>query len=177
MIANTRTKTPKADSDEWQSPPCTFAYMAKRFPFDVDLAANEQNTLCRRWLGRHGMFWVDSLEAEWRERGQVGWCNPPYSHIDPWLRKARYEAAYGFTTVFLIPSDNGEDRYGVHVHDIATEYISITGRLAYLRPDGRPVAGNNRGSCFVIYRAYDLGNTRYSNVRRTVMEKLYGEAA
>jgi DNA (cytosine-5)-methyltransferase 1 len=172
--ATNPSKTPLVDRNEWRTPPFVFAYMNRRFNFDIDLAASAENALCETFITEDLNALVD---VEWHQGNKVGWLNPPYDNITPWLRKAIAEASLGFTTVCLIPLDNGEARYGAHVHGVASEVINITGRLAYLRPDGTPVSGNNRGSCFVVYQAHNLGHTHYGHVRRETMAKMYRCAA
>ena len=157
--------TPALERDDWTTPPFVFDYMNHFHDFIVDLAASDGNALCEDWFTRDR----DALKAPWHEFSGPGFCNPPYSSISPWLEKAAQEARKGFTSVFLIPTPNGEERYGKYVFDVASEVTFITGRLAFLRPDGTPVGGNTRGSCFVVYRGYDLGYTRYRHVLREAM--------
>jgi len=157
--------TPAEVRDEWRTPPFVFQYMNRVYNFRRDLAASEANTLVHNFFDKE----ENGLAVDWQEFGGPGWCNPPYSNIDVWLVKAIDEARKGFTSVFLIPTPNGEDRYGAHVFDVASEVIFITGRLAFLRPDGAPVSGNTRGSCFVVYRGHDLGSTRYRHLLRDAM--------
>lgn len=159
--------TPADDRDEWRTPPFVFTWANKRFWFGVDLASTERNRLCHRNITKR----ENALGQQWAFWPDAGWCNPPYSNIDPWLRKAVDEAREGFTSVFLILAPNGEERYSKYVFDVASEVIFIGGRLAYLRPDGKPVSGNTRGSCLVVYRGHDLGNTRYRHVLRDDMLK------
>jgi len=169
------SNTPAEAKDEWRTPPFVFAWAARRFAFSVDLAANDENALCDRYLTRDR----NALSRPWAPLfGEgAGWCNPPYSAIDAWLEKAIIEARQGFTTVFLIPTPNGEQRYADHVLGVASELVFITGRLAFRTPAGEPITGNTRGSCLVAYRAHDLGNTRYLHVLRDDMAREAGVGA
>lgn len=157
--------------DEWRTPPFVFEFMNRLHRFGIDLAATEHNALCSHWFDIAG----DGLKEDWAwyagafHVNPVGWLNPPYSNIDPWLAKARNEAVRGFTTVALIPAPNGERIYHRHVFGIASEVMFIEGRLAFLMPDGKPKPGNTRGSIIVTYRAHDLGNTRFSFIGRDEM--------
>lgn len=159
------SQTPADARDEWRSPRFVFDFMDRRFDFCVDLAASHSNALCPVYITKD----ENSLAQDWSRFAGPGFCNPPYSNIDPWLAKGVEEARNGFTSVFLILAPNGEERYGKYVFDVASEVISITGRLAYLKPAGAAVSGNTRGSCLVVYRGHDLGNTRYSHVWRDSM--------
>ncbi len=62
----------------------TFAEWDRRFGFTMDVAAAQHNAKCKRYytLERSG------LEHKWT--GSV-WCNPPYSDIGTWVRKAWME--------------------------------------------------------------------------------------
>lgn len=168
-----KSKTPPEEKDEARTPPFVFAFAKRRFAFDIDLASTAANAVCPWYLTKSS----DALSLEWHKLGKVGWLNPPYSDTSPWLKHAVEEAGKGFTTVMLIPTPNGESQYGQYVIGHASEVIFIDGRLSFLRPDGKPMSGNPRGSAFVIYRAFDLGCTRYAGVARDHMEQLFEEAA
>lgn len=161
MTVNT-SKTPMASRDEWRTPPYIFAWLDRRYSFDIDLAATHQNKLCKEAF----CFPNDALEVDWHSHGSTGFCNPPYSNIAPWLAKGRAESLCGFTSVFLIPTPNGERLYDEYVFDAASEVIFITGRLSFLTPDGIVINGNRWGSMIVVYRAHDMFDTRYRHVRR-----------
>lgn len=168
MSANA-SKTPLAGRDEWRTPRYLFNWLHRVHFFGIDLAATRNNTLCRNYFELP----VNALEEDWHPHALVGFCNPPYSRIAPWLIKAIDESRYGFTSVFLIPSPNGEKFYGDHVFGVASEVIFITGRVSFLAPSGVAQSGNRWGSIVAIYRAYDLGATRYKHVLRSEIEK-YG---
>lgn len=160
--------TPVDIRDEWRTPPFVFEYVKRRQWIDVDLAASHQNALLGVYLTRDD----DALQQDWSRIGNAGWCNPPYSGVDPWLEKAIDEATKGFTTVMLLPAPNGEDRYGRFVLEQASEIIFITGRLAFIDHTGSPRSGNNRGSIIATYRGYDMGCTRIRSVFRDEMKAI-----
>lgn len=170
--------TPLEARDEWRTPPWIFGWCARRFPFSIDLAASAKNALLPLYFTRE----MDALSIDWTDFAlsqgvaPVGFMNPPYSSISPWMAKAVEQARSGFTTVMLVPADNGEDRYGAHVHGVASEYRAITGRLAFLNAQGEPVSGNTRGSALVVYRGFDLGDTRYGHLMRDAMMQEMREA-
>lgn len=166
------SKTPVAERDEWRTPPYLFAWLNKIFEFDVDLAASKENALCAKYYSER--LDTSKEDVSWLSKGKVGFCNPPYSNIDPWLWKAEREAFKGFTSVFLIPTPNGEERYGQYVFGCASEVYFITGRIAFLNANGEPIGGNTRGSCVAVYRGYDLGSTRYRHVYRDKLVERFG---
>ena len=91
--------TPPDARDEWRTPAFVFEFMDRIHLFDLDLAATESNRLCEHFMSHDD----DALRVPWHPGEGAGWCNPPYSNIEPWGIKARNEAALGFTTVMLLP--------------------------------------------------------------------------
>lgn len=99
--------------DDWQTPPELFAALDAEFGFDVDVAANAENTLKDEYLGpdRGRPDRVDALSVSWsrltsRATRAVCWCNPPYSRglQGKFIAKAAEEAKRGATVVMLIPA-------------------------------------------------------------------------
>jgi|JI10StandDraft_1071094.scaffolds.fasta_scaffold114592_2 DNA (cytosine-5)-methyltransferase 1 len=173
MSSQQQTSTTPADArDEWRTPPFVFDFWARRFRFDVDLAATPENALCAYYVMQEN----DALSYDWAGIWKCGWLNPPYSNLEPWLEKARAEAARGFTTVALLPVANGQLFYGRQLFGVASEVWFISGRLAFLDSAGKPRAGNTAGSLVAVYRAYDLGDTRYGHIWRHHMEADYRAA-
>lgn len=170
--------TPIADRDSWETPTWLFNWLNLRYRFGIDLAASERNAKCPLYfslsLDAFSVDWLDFARAQ--GAAPMGFLNPPYSDIDPWMVKAVEQAKRGFTTVMLVPADNGEDRYGAHVHGVASEYRAITGRIAFLNAEGVPISGNTRGSALVVYRGHDLGDTRYCHLMRDAMQQEMREA-
>lgn len=168
MSSQQQASTTPADArDEWRTPQFVFDYMDRVHNFTVDLAATFENALCALCITRR----EDALSQDWNSFEGPAWINPPYSNIEPWLVKARNEAALGFTSVLLLPSPNGHLAYGKHVFDVASEVLFIHGRLSFLSPEGKPRTGNTVGSMLVTYRGFDLGQTRYRSIFRHEMEK------
>lgn len=74
--------------------------------FTVDAAANAANA-------KLPMFWdlaADGLTQSWG--GHRVWCNPPYSNIPGWVKKASDEAVAGCPcVVMLLPANRTEQRW------------------------------------------------------------------
>lgn len=84
--------------DEWATPRDRFAEWSVEFgPFTLDAAATTDNALYPN------VFTIedDGLAQHWG-LGPV-WCNPPYSAIAKWVRKAYEAAQAGATVVMLVP--------------------------------------------------------------------------
>ncbi|MGE0289545.1 MAG: DNA N-6-adenine-methyltransferase [Bradyrhizobium sp.] len=175
-MAQHNSKTPVEDRDEWRTPPWLFEWLDDRFDFHIDLAATRGNALCPLYVTKDG----DAMSKDWHEfdNATVGWCNPPYSKIDPWVDKAILEQMLGFTTVMVFPSVNGEERFAdIFTH--CSEVIDIVGRVHFLRPDGTPVKQNTRGTSVYIFDPRRLGAPchRWWVMRDKIMTMYGGKAA
>lgn len=111
--------------DDRETPPDVFDPLNEEFHFTLDVAAARHNAKCRRYytlgpgplylarqlsifpeefVGDPDALGIDGLAHRW-ERGEVIWCNPPFSDIEPWVEKAVYCAA---TVVMLLPANRCE---------------------------------------------------------------------
>lgn len=69
------------------------------FEFTLDAAATQYNRLTEMWLGPGSLRGEDALTARWT--GNV-WCNPPYSHVYEFVKKASEEAVVNANVVVLL---------------------------------------------------------------------------
>ena len=91
----------------------------------------------------------DGIIKDWNG---VNWCNPPYSDINPWAKKASYESKFGNTTLMLIP-DKAEVGYTREAREYADTVIHMPFRLNFLRPNGTEFldkAGKKQGPKFPV---------------------------
>jgi phage N-6-adenine-methyltransferase len=121
------------------------------FHFTVDVAASASNAKCERFYDIE----TDGLAQSWA--GDVVWCNPPYSAVGEWVRKAHLET--GATSVLLIPANRTEQPFwqeyiepyrdrraeGYHV-----ETRFLAGRQKFITP-GAGVGGAPFASVLVIW--------------------------
>lgn len=85
----------------WRTPQALYDKLNANFMFDLDVAADDKNTKCHRYLDEK----LNSLAQKWHEIGRVCWMNPPYGRgIGKWIEKAWYESTMGCTVVCLIPA-------------------------------------------------------------------------
>lgn len=96
-------------SDSWGTPIDLFDSLNAEFNFTIDAAANKFNALCDRYYTEED----DSLKQSWK--GEVVFCNPPYSRTGDFLAKAkeadiavyvvgvRTQASYFLHNVFASP--------------------------------------------------------------------------
>lgn len=100
---------PPAPGDTWGTPREAFRELHAEFGFTVDAAALSHNAKpARYWSPRE-----DGLRQPWD--GERVWLNPPYSNLEPWLRKAAERRAE--VAVLLLPVRTGTDWFLQYVWD------------------------------------------------------------
>lgn len=95
------------DVDDRRTPDSFFAALDDAHRFTVDAAASAENAKCKRYFDRSSC----GLSTAWR--GEVVWCNPPYSDLYRWTLKALSEVAWGgcHKVVMLLPANRSEQRW------------------------------------------------------------------
>lgn len=137
------SKTPKHLRDLWQTPTYLYQYLNRIYKFDVDLACTTQN--CRAPKGIYFDQGMDALKEDWRNYGNTGFCNPPYSNIDPWVEKAIELGSWGFNTIMVIPTLNGDKRDEMIINN--ANVTIICGRVGFINPEtGKKISGSPRGT-------------------------------
>ncbi len=155
--------------DAYRTPPELFEALHSEFHFMVDVAAsrnnalvdifiNEQeNALSRAWVPQDGRSWA----------GAYVWCNPPYSDIGPWVRKAAEQSQAGIGCVMLVMADTSVGWYAEAIKTCQEVRFIVGGRISFLDPvTGKPAAGNNKGSMFLIWHPFGRTAPVVSHVPR-----------
>lgn len=162
MTTNIKSSTPVNERDTWRTPIYIFEYACKIIGgIDFDTACNFDNSLAKPIF--ESIDSMDALHCKWSGKC---WCNPPYSNIKPWIKKAIESDAI---TVMLIPSPNGESYYSELIAN--SHEIAIQGRISFIGEDGNPKNGNTRGSSLFIINGYAKGSR--SIINRTNMDLYY----
>lgn len=157
------SKTDADIKDSLQTPRFVFDYYNKIFNFTTDVAANWENRFCDDHRGEY----FDGLLTGW---GKVNFCNPPYSNILPWVKKAIIEREKGNVTVLSVPEDSSTC-WGELALDECSEYHNIVGRISFIDPKtGKPKNGNNKGSRAYIFSPYGLTRGQSVKIRREDMK-------
>lgn len=130
--------------DDRATPPDLFAHWHDRYLFTVDAAAAPHNAKLPR-------FWSiedDGLRQSWA--GERVWCNPPYSSIWPWIRKAWAEVACPLV-VMLLPANRTEQQWWQRDveprrdrPDSPLRAEFLPSRIRFLKPGQEVVAPNER---------------------------------
>jgi phage N-6-adenine-methyltransferase len=89
----------KTQKDSWRSPPEVFYPLNAKFRFRFDMAASDDNALCRRYFTAED----SALGRQWPRAWK--WCNPPYSQPLPWVE----HAAQYRRTVMLLNQDTSTE--------------------------------------------------------------------
>jgi len=135
---------PNDEVDDRAITPEDFAPLHARFGFTIDAAAAEHNArLDRYWTMRD-----DALRQPWL--GERVWVNPPYSNIEPWIRKAWLEHYAADLIVMLLPANRTEQQWWQrHVEpyrdaEFGLRIEFLPGRMRFLRRGATVVKPNER---------------------------------
>lgn len=165
--------TPTDIRDLWETPDYAFMPLDAEFDFGLDAAASVKNAKVPQFLTERD----DALSVSWDDyllpfARRTVWVNPPYSNIDPWMVKAEQEARESaITTVLLVPHTPDAGWWPTRASEVRVVTgvrregkRNISGRIQFVRSDtGKPAGNQNKGSCYVIFAPFTLGNmtTKY----------------
>lgn len=142
--------------DGRRTPPAVFEALTREFGFALDVAADAENRLTAGFLqGPCVGPLMDchcGLCGRWTRQG-ANWCNPPYSKIEPWVRKAAGQAREGATSVLLVPVDFSAAWFRT-AWRTATEWRPVEQRIKFLLPDGSQDSSAKQPSGLFIWRGY-----------------------
>jgi site-specific DNA-methyltransferase (adenine-specific) len=99
----------------------------------VDLAADEKNKQASVWIERK----ENSLQMSWNTitkmsaNGSWLWLNPPFEHIEPWVKKCYEESILGAKILCLLPASVGSNWYRDWVRGKCFE-IYLNGRIKFV---------------------------------------------
>jgi phage N-6-adenine-methyltransferase len=148
-----RAATSPSVTDRWHTPEALYLALDREFEFTIDIAADEGNAKCDRFVDRE----QDALEIDWS--AERVFCNPPYGReLSRWVEKAMLAAQEGgATVVMLLPSRTGNRWFHQYCLPHA-EVRFIKGRLNFQK--GNVQARRFRSpfdSMVVIYRPFSAG--------------------
>ncbi|PHM50182.1 phage N-6-adenine-methyltransferase [Xenorhabdus sp. KK7.4] len=145
------SNTPPEFKDLWQTPLPLFKALNLEFKFTLDVAASAQNALCTHYLTERD----NALKSDWVSHGAI-WCNPPYSHIRPWVEKAAIECQKQLQpVVMLVPSDTSVGWFKLALVTVDEVRLITGGRISFINAETqKTVNGNNKGSLLLIWRPF-----------------------
>ncbi len=142
-----KTNTPKSEKDSWQTPKDIFKALSREFDFRIDVCASKENALCEHFFTEED----SALENSWSSVGGF-FINPPYSQTQEFLREAALQAEeFNLTGVALVNA-NTDTKWFADAFKSANEIRLISGRVAFVKPDGKKASGNPKGQCLIIWR-------------------------
>ena len=141
MLVNHPDVLYKSKTDEWETPQATFDELNQEFGFTLDVCASSTNHKCEKYFTIED----DGLKQSWL--GETVWCNPPYSDIATWVKKAYEETRFpGTTVVMLIPARTSTKYFHNYIIH-RTEIRFVKGRLKFGGKDNAPFS-----NMIVIFR-------------------------
>lgn len=167
------SKTPDVVRDLWGTDPELISWMESRYgKYDIDAAANADNAVCEKFYDEKR----NCLKIWWG-KGKHIWLNPPYSHPDPFVKKAIEQMDHDNQIDILLPGDNSTAWFAearknaaeiiwieAEITEIEQQEYCRTGRLAFISGlTGKPVDGNNKGSVIFIMRKLKEGETQQTH--------------
>jgi phage N-6-adenine-methyltransferase len=143
---------PRDDVDDRRTPDDLFSKLNGEHRFTLDAAANDENHKCDLYFTRES----DGLAQSWAH--QTVWCNPPYSDLLPWVRKALDETESGCPkAVLLVPANRTEQAWWQDYIEpnrecdrgVATHFIR--GRVSFGNPDNSPSKSPPFGVVLIVF--------------------------
>lgn len=117
--------------DEYPTPEWLFKPVDEHFQFEVDVAANKSNSLCKKFFAIKD----DGLKQDWTQFKSC-WCNPPFSkgQTELWVKKA-YETALKGTNVVVLTMNTTEVDW-FHSYSPFADILFIKDRVTFGGADG-----------------------------------------
>jgi site-specific DNA-methyltransferase (adenine-specific) len=112
-------------SDEWSTPSSFFEELNAEFNFTLDPCATDENHKAELYYTKK----EDGLVKSWE--GHTVFCNPPYSEVKKWVKKAYEESLKPNTCVVLLVPSRTDTQW---FHDYVLKYAEIRfvrGRLRF----------------------------------------------
>lgn len=132
--------------DHWETPWPLVRELEEEFgPFELDPSATARTAKAPRFFTEAD----DGLAQPWAPARTF--LNPPYSRVEPWLRKAREESAAGALVVALLAARTDRDWF----HDLVLPYAEVRfmrGRPRFIGQDGTSIGRPFFASMLVVYR-------------------------
>lgn len=156
--------------DAYRTPPELFAALDAEFDFKLDVAASNENMLCDSRITEE----ENCLTTDWfaavgmiGNTGWFAWMNPPYSDIGPFVKRAAEMAKQGIGCVMLVMADTSVGWYAEAIKTCQEVRFIVGGRISFLDPQtGKPAAGNNKGSMFLIWHPFGRTAPIVSHIQR-----------
>jgi phage N-6-adenine-methyltransferase len=150
--------------------PEVFEPLRARYNFSLDAAANRENAKCERYFDLED----DGLKQSWS--GERVWCNPPYSDLYSWVKKARDEVETNGCeiAVLLLPANRCEQKFWqelIEPHrdgrgngNIQTEFMAGRPRFGWDESRPKPEKGDRPPFGLVVVEIAPLSPLKVSRI-------------
>ncbi|MCP4393466.1 MAG: phage N-6-adenine-methyltransferase [Alphaproteobacteria bacterium] len=165
-----KTDTPASEKDLWQTPIALFNALDQEFDFDVDICASEDNHLLPDYFTEER----SALTNHWNVYTRLfsAFINPPYSQTQVFMERAAEQAKLHNITVVALVNANTDTQWFSDAVKSANEVRLLTGRVAFVKPDGKKASGNPKGQCLIIWRGNCKTPCQITMVDRKVLEQI-----
>jgi site-specific DNA-methyltransferase (adenine-specific) len=109
--------------------------------FDLDAAAEDDNAVATEYYTVR----TSALLRSWQRPGWT-WCNPPFAHLEPWVKKAWEESKRGAQIAMLVPAGVGANWWRDWVHEKA-QVLLLKGRITFVGE----TAPYPKDTCLLLY--------------------------
>lgn len=135
------------DDDEYQTPNDLYyeALLQYQISPKLDVAATDRNTKCDYYFTKE----INALDQEW---DQDFFMNPPYSHVEKFMKKAYLSyLKYNVNALILIYAKTDTKFWHSYIEEKAEVHF-IKGRIRFIKNGIKTKNSAPYGSCWVIYR-------------------------
>ena len=141
-------------NDLWRTPPEVIQYIEKRFgDIEIDLCSSDENKVCKFNLSEQDNFLIDRwIYSDPINKGDLAWCNPPYSNPLPFVKQCVKWAKYGYAVAGILNFDPSTKWFNELVEAKALIMPITGGRISFLNENGVAIKGNNKPQ-FMFYLA------------------------
>ena len=129
-----------SDRQDWETPQKDFEKWNEVYNFEIDLAANKNNSKCGvNYLDEE----INSLDVDWYTltNGWM-WLNLPYNKSKEFIEKCDKEAQKGAKIVCLLPARTDTIAFHTHIYK-KYEIDLLKGRLKF-EINGKPIPIYNK---------------------------------
>lgn len=141
-----KSSTPEAEKDCWKTPKPLFDALNTEFSFTLDVCADEGNALCDHYFTAEN----SAINNQWLAK--AAFMNPPYSQTQQFINKAAEQAKLMNLTVVALVNANTDTQWFAEAAKTANEIRLLTGRVGFVRADGKKANGNTKGQCLIVWR-------------------------
>ena len=161
MNTNTQKVMFSSKSDNWSTPQGLYDLLNLEFNFTLDPCADSLNAKCAKFYTQQD----DGLAKDWSR--EVVFCNPPYSQLAEWVKKAKDESMHkgsdGAVVAMLIPARTDTRTFHNDILPYASEIRFVKGRLKF----GNQTNPAPFPSMIVVFRPFSmLFNVKVSSYER-----------